>query len=135
MFFLSEEQLAERERKRQERVRRLCEKLRNWCNIDNIVDASVDLFLILFDVLSSPILIVMRLTRYVVGKYMLDGVRNKIKKVAHWTEGKPIILQIITWILLVGVAGILLTLMWLIGTAFGEWIMDEWGHQALNLDE
>ena len=44
MFFLSEEQLAERERKRQERVRRLCEKLRNWCNIDNIVDASVDLF-------------------------------------------------------------------------------------------
>tara|TARA_B100001287_G_scaffold251078_1_gene232030 strand:+ start:479 stop:886 length:408 start_codon:yes stop_codon:yes gene_type:complete len=135
MFFLSEEQLAERERKRQERVRRLGEKLRNWCNIDNIVDASVDLFLILFDVLSSPILIVMRLTRYVVGKYMLDGVRNKIKKVAHWTEGKPIILQIITWILLVGVAGILLTLMWLIGTAFGEWIMDEWGHQALNLDE
>ena len=135
MFFLSEEQLAERERKRQERVRRLCDKLRNWCNIDNIVDASVDLFLILFDVLSSPILIVMRLTRYVVGKYMLDGVRNKIKKVAHWTEGKPIILQIITWILLVGVAGILLTLMWLIGTAFGEWIMDEWGHQALNLDE
>jgi len=135
MFFLSEEQLAERERKRQERVRRLREKLRNWCNIDNIVDASVDLFLILFDVLSSPILIVMRLTRYVVGKYMLDGVRNKIKKVAHWTEGKHIILQIITWILLVGVAGILLTLMWLFGTAFGEWIMDEWGHQALNLDE
>tara|TARA_B100001057_G_scaffold478420_1_gene548835 strand:- start:7365 stop:7772 length:408 start_codon:yes stop_codon:yes gene_type:complete len=135
MFFLSEEQLAEKERKRQERVRRLRDKLRNWCNIDNLVDASVDLFLILFDVLSSPILIVMRLARYVVGKYMLDGVRNKIKKVAHWTEGKPIILQIITWILLVGVAGILLTLMWLFGTAFGEWIMEEWGDQALNLDE
>ena len=135
MFFLSEEQLAEKERKRQERVRRLRDKLRNWCNIDNIVDASVDLFLILFDVLSSPILIVMRLARYVVGKYMLDGVRNKIKKVAHWTEGKPIILQIVTWILLVSVAGILLTLMWLFGTAFGEWIMEEWGDQALNLDE
>ena len=63
MFFLSDEQLAERERKRQERVRKLGQKLRNWCNIDNIVDASVDLFLILFDVLSSPILIVMRLIR------------------------------------------------------------------------
>tara|TARA_B100000674_G_scaffold477384_1_gene472596 strand:+ start:246 stop:644 length:399 start_codon:yes stop_codon:yes gene_type:complete len=129
MFFLSEEQLAERERKRQERVRRLREKLRNWCNIDNLVDASVDLFLILFDVLSSPILIVMRLARYVVGKYMLDGVRNKIKKVAHWTEGKPIILQIITWILLVSVAGILLTLMWIFGQAFGEFIMEEWGDE------
>ena len=130
MFFLSEEQLAERERKRQERVRRLREKLRNWCNIDNLVDASVDLFLILFDVLSSPILIVMRVARYVVGKYMLDGVRNKIKKVAHWTEGKPIILQIITWILLVSVAGILLTLMWIFGQAFGEFIMEEWGDEG-----
>ena len=129
MFFLSEEQLAERERKRQERVRRLREKLRNWCNIDNLVDASVDLFLILFDVLSSPILIVMRVARYVVGKYMLDGVRNKIKKVAHWTEGKPIVLQIITWILLVSVAGILLTLMWIFGQAFGEFIMEEWGDE------
>jgi hypothetical protein len=135
MFFLSDEQLAERERKRQERVRRLGQKLRNWCNIDNIVDASVDLFLILFDVLSSPILIVMRLIRYIVGKYMLGGVRNKIKKVAHWTEGKHIIVQIGVWILIVCVAGIVLTFMWLFGTAFGEFIMEEWGHQALDLDE
>ena len=56
------------------------EKLRKWLNVDNIIDATVDLFLILFDVLSSPILIVMRLARYVVGKYMLGGVKNKIKK-------------------------------------------------------
>lgn len=135
MFFLSDEQLAERERKRQERVRRLGQKLRNWCNIDNIVDASVDLFLILFDVLSSPILIVMRLIRYIVGKYMLGGVRNRIKKVAHWTEGKHIVVQIAVWILIVCVAGIVLTFMWLFGTAFGEFIMEEWGHQALDLDE
>ena len=135
MFFLSEEQLAERERKRQERVRRLGRKLRNWWNIDNIVDASVDLFLILFDVLSSPILIVMRVVRYVIGKYMLGGVRNKIKKVGHWTEGKHIIIQIIVWVLIICIAGVVLTLMWLFGTAFGEWIMEEWGDQALNLDE
>ncbi len=135
MFWLSDEQLAERERKRQERVRRLGKKLRNWCNIDNIVDASVDLFLILFDVLSSPILIVMRVIRYVIGKYMLGGVRNKIKRVAHWTEGKHIIVKIIVWLLIICVAGIVLTLMWLFGTAFGEWIMEEWGHQALDLDE
>lgn len=135
MFFLSEEQLAERERKRQERVRRLGRKIRNWWNIDNIVDASVDLFLILFDVLSSPILIVMRVVRYVIGKYMLGGVRNKIKKVGHWTEGKHIIIQIIVWVLIICIAGVVLTLMWLFGTAFGEWIMEEWGDQALDLDE
>ena len=135
MFWVSEEKLAERERKRQERVRRLGEKLRNWCNIDNIVDASVDLFLILFDVLSSPILIVMRLARWFIGNYLLGGVKNKIKKVAHWTDGKHIIIKILIWLLIIGVGIIILTLMWLFGTAFGEFIMEEWGHQALDINE
>ena len=135
MFWISEERLAERERKRQERVRRLGQKLREWCNLDNIVDASVDLFLILFDVLSSPILIVMRLVRYVIGAYLLGGVKNKIKKVGHWVEDKHIAIKIIVWILIICVAVVILTLRWLFGTAFGEWIMDEWGHQALDLDE
>ena len=132
---MSEEKLAERERKRQERVRRLGEKLRNWCNIDNIVDASVDLFLILFDVLSSPILIVMRLARWFIGNYLLGGVKNKIKKVAHWTDGKHIIIKILIWLLIICVGIIILTLMWLFGTAFGEFIMEEWGHQALDINE
>jgi hypothetical protein len=135
MFWVSEEKLAERERKRQERVRRLGEKLRNWCNIDNIVDASVDLFLILFDVLSSPILIVMRLARWFIGNYLLGGVKNKIKKVAHWTDGKHIIIKILIWLLIICVGIIILTLMWLFGTAFGEFIMEEWGHQALDINE
>ena len=135
MFWVSEEKLAERERKRQERVRRLGEKLRNWCNIDNIVDASVDLFLILFDVLSSPILIVMRLARWFIGNYLLGGVKNKIKKVANWTDGKNIIIKILIWLLIICVGIIILTLMWLFGTSFGEFIMEEWGHQALDINE
>ena len=135
MFWLSEERLAERERKRQERVRRLGQKLRSWCNIDNIVDLTVDLYLILFDVLSSPILIVMRLVRYIIGTYLLGGVKNKIKKVGHWTEDKHIAIKIVVWFLIICVAVVILTLMWLFGTAFGEWIMEEWGDQALNLDE
>ena len=135
MFFVSEEKLAERERKRQERVRKIGQKLREWCNIDNIVDASVDLFLILFDVLSSPILIVMRLVRFVIGNYLLGGVKNKIKRVAHWVEDKHIVIKIVVWLLIICIAGCILTLMWIFGQAFGEWIMEEWGHQALNLDE
>ena len=135
MFFLSEEKLAERERKRQERVRKIGQKLREWCNIDNIVDASVDLFLILFDVLSSPILIVMRLVRFVIGSYLLGGVKNKIKKVGHWVEDKHIVIKIAVWALIICIAGCILTLMWIFGQAFGEWIMEERGHQALNLDE
>lgn len=123
--------MDKREQKRRERV----ERIRNWFNIDNIIDASVDLFLILFDVLSSPILIVMRLARFVIGNYLLGGVKNKIKRVAHWVEDKHIIVKIIVWLLIICVGIIILTLMWLFGQAFAEFIMEEWGDQALNLDE
>ena len=123
--------MEEREHKRKERVKRI----REWFNVDNIIDASVDLFLILFDVLSSPILIVMRLARWFIGNYLLGGVKNKIKKVAHWTEGKHLIIKILVWALIICVGMIILTLMWLFGTALGEFVMEEWGDQALNLDE
>ena len=111
------------------------ERLRKWFNVDNIIDASVDLFLILFDVLSSPILIVMRLARFVIGNYLLGGVKNKIKRVAHWVEDKHIIVKIIVWLLIVCVGIIILTLMWLFGQAFAAAVMELWGDQALNLDE
>ena len=105
-------------------------RFRKWLNIDHIVDVSVDLFLILFDVLSSPILIVMRLLRYVVGKYLMDGVKNKIKKLLHWLKNKP------RWVSFVVIPGLLvivahlLVLMWIFGQAFGEFIMEEWGEEG-----
>ena len=111
------------------------ERWRKAMTADNIVDFSVDMFLIFFDVLSSPILIVMRLARWFIGNYLLDGVKNKIKKVAHWTEGKHPLLQIWVWTIIICAGVVILTLMWLFGQAFGEFIMEEWGEQALNLDE
>lgn len=111
------------------------DKLRKWFNLDNIIDTSVDLFLILFDVLSSPILIVMRLVRFLIGNYLLGGVKNIIKRIAHWTTGKPALLQIFVWTLIICIGVFILTLMWLFGQAFGEVIMELWGNQALNLDE
>ena len=73
------------------------QRFRKWLNIDHIVDLAVDLFLILFDVLSSPILIVMRLLRWTVGKFMLDGLKGKIKRLIHWTMGKHPLIQIWIW--------------------------------------
>ena len=96
-------------------------------NIDSIVDVSVDLFLILFDVLSSPILIVMRVIRYVVGKYLMDGVKNRIKQLLHWLEKKPRWVSFVVIPVLIYIAAHLLVLMWIFGQAFGEFIMDEWG--------
>ena len=105
-------------------------RFRKWLNIDHIVDVSVDLFLILFDVLSSPILIVMRLLRYVVGKYLMDGVKNKIKKLLHWLKNKPRWVSFVVIPVLLVIVAHLLVLMWIFGQAFGEFIIEEWGEEG-----
>ena len=48
-------------------------------NSDNALDLVVDMSLILFDVLSSPILIVMRVIRYFFNKFIKDYVKKGIK--------------------------------------------------------
>ena len=104
----------------------MLKRFRKWLNIDHIVDLSVDLFLILFDVLSSPILIVMRLARYVVGKYLMDGVKNKIKRLLYWLKSKPRWVSFVVVPVLIVIVAHLLVLMWIFGQAFGEFIMEEW---------
>ncbi len=68
-------------------------KIRGWyqsfksrLTVDNIVDTFVDVLLIVFDVLSSPILIVMRIIRFTFNKYF----NNRIKRFARWITHKAI---------------------------------------------
>lgn len=68
-------------------------KIRGWyrsfksrLTVDNIVDTFVDILLIVFDVLSSPILIVMRIIRFTFNKYFVD----RIKRFARWITHKAI---------------------------------------------
>ena len=63
------------------------ERLKRIITSDNIIDMSVDILLIIFDVLASPILIVVRILRYGFNKfirgYVIRGIRwilNKIIK-------------------------------------------------------
>jgi hypothetical protein len=105
------------------------QRFRRWLNIDHVVDLAVDLFLILFDVLSSPILIVMRLARWTVGKFMLDGLKNKVKKFIRWTMDKPVLLRIWMWTIMICLVAFILVMMWIFGQAFGEFIMEEWGKE------
>tara|TARA_R100001460_G_scaffold44913_5_gene81881 strand:+ start:1807 stop:2190 length:384 start_codon:yes stop_codon:yes gene_type:complete len=60
------------------------ERWRKACTADNIVDFSVDVFLIVFDVLSSPILIVMRVIRWLLAKFVNQHVKSFIKRIVHW---------------------------------------------------
>ena len=60
------------------------QRWRKALTADNIVDFSVDVFLIVFDVLSSPILIVMRVVRWMLAKFVNQHVKNFIKRIVHW---------------------------------------------------
>ena len=62
----------------------LPERWKKACTADNIVDLSVDCFLLFFEVLSSPILIVMRAVRWFINKYLVDKLKNLVKKIVHW---------------------------------------------------
>ena len=61
------------------------ERLKRIITSDNIIDISVDIVLIIFDVLASPILIVVRIARYGFNKfirgYVIRGIRWVLNKI------------------------------------------------------
>ena len=58
----------------------LKERWKKACTTDNIIDFSVDVGLIAFDVLSSPILIVVSIARFYIRKF----VNNYLKRFLKW---------------------------------------------------
>lgn len=105
------------------------EKIKRVFSLDNIVDAAVDLFLVLFDVITSPILIVMRMIRWTVGTYILDGLKNRIKQLIHWLKDKPLWLQLLVVPVVLIILAYVLVFIWIIGQAFGEFVAEEWGKE------
>ena len=55
------------------------ERLKKIATSDNIIDMSVDILLIIFDVLASPILVVVRVVRYAFNKFIRGYVIRGIK--------------------------------------------------------
>ena len=53
--------------------------IKKYFNLDNIVDTGVDIALVIFDVLSSPILIVMRVVRWFLNEFVLGYIKRFIK--------------------------------------------------------
>ena len=63
-------------------------KIKKWFTIDNCVDFAVDILLIIWEVISSPVLIVMRLARHFVGEWVTGKIKAFIRWIAHWFERK-----------------------------------------------
>ena len=59
------------------------QRFKKWSTVDRWIDLLVDIGLIAFDVLSSPILIVVRTARYFMNKYVNRHIKRFLKWFAH----------------------------------------------------
>ena len=66
-----------------ERLSKIKRKAQKQITTDNIVDISVDFLILVFDVLSSPILILVRFVRYFFNKYVNGHIKRFLKWFAH----------------------------------------------------
>tara|TARA_R100001015_G_C4592108_1_gene147564 strand:- start:508 stop:729 length:222 start_codon:yes stop_codon:yes gene_type:complete len=62
---------------------RIKEKWDRLCTTDNIIDLSVDAFILLADVLTSPVLIVVRILKHIINVYFIDRIKRAIKWFVH----------------------------------------------------
>ena len=67
-------------------------QLREKWTVDHSVDVAVDLVLLVIDVIASPVLICVRLIRYIIGDYVVNKIKSGIKLAIHWWEkrSKPV---------------------------------------------
>jgi len=59
------------------------QRFKQWSTVDRWIDLIVDIGLVAFDVLSSPILIVVRTIRYFFNKYVNKHIKRFLKWFAH----------------------------------------------------
>ena len=58
-------------------------RLKKITTTDNIIDLSVDVLLLVYDVLSSPILIIVRFSKFFFRKYLSKYLKATIKWFVH----------------------------------------------------
>lgn len=62
---------------------RIKERWKKLWTTDNVIDLSVDAFILLFDVLTSPILIIVRIFKHIFNMFFIERVKRAIKWFAH----------------------------------------------------
>ncbi len=63
-------------------------KLKKWVTIDHVVDLTVDLLLMVWDVITNPVLIVVRIIRHFIGEWIVDSIKSVVRWIVHWFERK-----------------------------------------------
>jgi hypothetical protein len=63
-------------------------RLKKWFTIDHCVDLAVDVLLMIWDVITNPVLIVVRIIRHFIGEWLTDRIKGFFRWIAHWFERK-----------------------------------------------
>ena len=71
-----------------ERIKTRWKQLKEWWTIDHVVDLVVDMALLLFDVISSPVLICVRVIRHFIGEKVVGSIKRVIKSIVYWFANK-----------------------------------------------
>ena len=64
------------------------QRFKEWWTIDHVVDLCVDALLMLWDVITSPVLIVVRLIRHFFGEWIIGSIKAVIKSIVGWFARK-----------------------------------------------
>ena len=62
---------------------RIRDRYNKLCTTDNVIDITVYAIILLADVLTSPILIIVRLIKHVVNVYFIDRIKRAVKWFVH----------------------------------------------------
>ena len=65
------------------RIKARWQKFKEWNTVDHWIDLIVDIGLVAFDVLFSPILIVVRFFRYFMNKWVNGYIKTFLKWIVH----------------------------------------------------
>ena len=64
------------------------EKFKAWWTVDHVVDLIVDMLLLFWEVISSPVLIIVRIIRHFLGEWIIDNIKAGIKGIIHYFQRK-----------------------------------------------
>jgi len=64
------------------------QRFKEWWTIDHVVDLCVDALLLLWEVIASPVLIVVRIIRYFIGDWFVGGIKRIARAIVHWFARK-----------------------------------------------
>ncbi len=64
------------------------QRFKEWWTIDHVVDLVVDALLLIWEVIASPVLILVRIIRHFIGDWFVGNLKKIIKSIVRWFKGK-----------------------------------------------